>query len=294
MSFPKINEYSNKEMENFLYYLIRYMETTFSKNATHEANFDEKSLLISFEDYIVCRNNGYGYILTDGGSAGLWSYLMQDKSIEGVQLNCQGRGNNRCDILCAPFGKLVENIKKVNIELNLPDKQFDESYKIMNEIRPSNYSKNSMKDLIDNNFFRYDEGSFFYKENRFFGCESHILYLLEEEISKLDYGEKIIFDTCFEYGKALRRIYSSTDYKRFITDFFPALGFGDITFLSDDKPVIASIFYPWTTHSEKSKYLVFRGLMSGFITDAIGNNIIFDDYEIDIDNYLTLTIKSNS
>ncbi|MEF8880104.1 MAG: hypothetical protein V5A64_06930 [Candidatus Thermoplasmatota archaeon] len=294
-NFPTIKDYSEKDMSNFISLLVKYMETTFSKNADYKTNFDEKTLFLSFEDYVVCRHNGYGYILTEGGSAGLWSYLMQDKSIEAIQLECEGRENDKCNILCESSDKLIEKIdERFYKELELPEKRLNESYKAMNEIRPSSYSNNSMKDLINSNFFRYEGGSFFYNGNRFFGCESHILYLLEKEISKLEEGEKIIFETCFEYGKTLRRTYSDTDYSGFLTDFFPAIGFGDITVLSQKEPTVASIYYPWTRFSEESNFIIFRGILSGFVSDATGEKVIFDTYETDINNYLTLTIKSNS
>jgi hypothetical protein len=51
---------------------------------------------------------------------------------------------------------------------------------------------------------------------RFFACDSHILYLLESELTKLDDGEHILFDACFEYGKMLSENYGRKNYQKFI------------------------------------------------------------------------------
>ena len=100
--------------------------------------------------------------------------------------------------------------------------------KTLNEIRKTTYSINSLKDLIDAKFFKYHEGVLSYKKIRFFACDAHLLYILEEEISKLENGEQILFDNCFNYGKFVREIYGGKNYQKIITDYYPALEFGDI------------------------------------------------------------------
>jgi hypothetical protein len=291
-NFPTITNYSKKELSDFVYALLRYMEVTFSRRADHEINFEQSTLNIYFEDLIVCRNNGLGYIITDGGSAGIWAYLMQDKSLEAVQLECEGRGDKRCFVMCAPEKKIQEKTNNFFREQQLPEQKFDDVYKTMNEIRQTTYSRNSMKTLLDAGFFEYDEGNFFYKNIRFFGSESNVLYFLEQEIARLKDGDKLLFDICFEYGKTLQEIYKETDYQKFISDFFPALGFGDIAVLDADKLSIAAIYYPWTVSSETSKYIIFRGILSGFVSSSIGKKIEFKNFNIDIGNYLTLTITT--
>jgi hypothetical protein len=288
-NFPTITTCSEKEVSDFAYYLIRYIETVYAHQANHEIDISDKTLAISFSDYIICRHNGLGYIMTEGGITGIWAYLMQDKSIEGIQSECQGRGNQRCFITCAPKQKIQENGKKIYCETNLPENKFDQIYKTMNEIRETK-SVNSLKKLLDNRFFEYNEGILTFKNNRFFICESHILYLLEQEISKLENGEQILFDICFEYGKILREIYGEKEYQKFIIDFFPALGFGDITFL--DSNSIAAVYYPWTIHSETTKYIIFRGIMSGIASDSTDEKIEFRNYDVSIRDNLTLTITS--
>jgi predicted hydrocarbon binding protein/CRISPR/Cas system CSM-associated protein Csm2 small subunit len=290
-NFPTIKETKKKEFLDFAYFLVRYIETLFATDVQHEINLEDKVFTMNIKDYIICRNNGLGYIMTDGGTAGIWSYALSDKTIEGMQVKCQGRGNNKCQLICAPEKKLKELNNKFFTEINLQDKKMDNVYKKLNEIRTTTYSTNSLRDLINANFFQYKGGVLSYKKNRFFACDSHLLYILEDEIAKLENGEKILFDVCFEYGKFVRELYSGKNYKKFITDYYPALGFGDINISDSNDIKVASVFYPWTIFSEKSRYIIFRGIMSGFISDSIGERIDFKNFDLKISNYLTLTIR---
>ncbi|RLF52916.1 MAG: hypothetical protein DRN24_02410 [Thermoplasmata archaeon] len=289
-SFPTIQNSSKKEFSDFAYFLVRFVEGTYAQQAKHKLELDKKIFTISFDDYIICRHNGIGHIMTEGGITGIWSYAMQDKSIEGVQLECQGRGNERCIVLCAPEKIIKERSNKFFREQDLSDQKFDNIYKTMNAIRPTKYSSNSLKKLLNAGFFKFKRGVLSYKGHRFFACDSYILYFLEEELIKLENGEQILFDTCFEYGKYLRELYAGVDYQKFIPDFFSALGFGDIFVIPSDEIKIASIYYPWTHLSEKSKYVILRGLMSGIVSSSLGKKIEFTKYNISVKNYLTLTI----
>ncbi len=290
-NFPTVNNSSKKELEDFLYGLVRYMEVTFSKQVTHEADFSEKEFTISFKDYIICPNNGQGYLMTDGGSVGIWSFIVQDKTIEGIQTECQGRGNTCCLVKCLPGKKFIENNEFFFHEVNLPEYKFDAKYKSLNKIQPTKYSHMTMKKLLDAKFFKYDEGCFFYKNNRFFGCESQILYLLEQEISILEGGEQLLFDICFEYGRILQKLSGNTDYKKFIMDFFSGIGFGESIFIDHDPPKLVTIFYPWSVYSEHSKYIIFRGILSGFVSESIGKDIRFNNFKISIRDSLSITLS---
>ncbi|OYT58314.1 hypothetical protein B6U70_00940 [Euryarchaeota archaeon ex4484_162] len=292
-NFPTIKTCTKKEFTDFAYLLVRYIEGVYARQAKHKLEIENKLFTISFKDYIVCRHNGFGYIMTAGGIAGIWAYAVQNNSVEGVQIECQGRGDSRCFIICADEREIQKRSNSILSEKNLFAHKFDEIYKTMNEVRKTSYSKNSLKDLLDSNFFEYKRGILSYKNVRFFPVEAHILYLLEQEIIKLKNGEKHLFDICFEYGKILREIYGEKDYERFISDFFPALGFGDILFVDSDRSnkTIAAIYYPWTVFSEKSKYIIFRGLMSGIVSSSIGEKIEFRNFETHVGDYLTLIIK---
>ena len=229
--------------------------------------------------------------MADGSIAGIWAYAMRDSSIEGVQLKCQGRGDEQCLVVCAPKEEIKKRTSNLLVEKKLPEQKFDATYKTLNKIRNTTYAQNSLKDLINIGFFRYRKGILSYKNMRFFGCEAHILYLLEQEISKLEGGKQLLFETCFEYGKFLQRTYGHKDYKKFISDFFPSLGFGDILIVDSNKLSIGVTHYPWSVFSDQSEYIIFRGVMSGFVSNSLGRPIKFNDFDINTRDYLTLIIK---
>lgn len=290
-NFPTINDISANELSDFAYLVLRYIEGTYAKQAKHQLDFEKKLLTISFDNYIVCRHNGLGYIMLNGAVSGLWAYEVQDKTLEATQLECQGRGDKNCFFICAPVERLKEKTNKIFLETDLSEKQPDDRYRLLNQIRDSTYSSNSLKSLIDHKFFKYKEGILSYKTIRFFHCESHILYLLEQEILKLPDGEKILFDICFNYGKFLQEIYGGENYKKFIKDFYPALGFGDIIIRDSKEINITSMYYPWTIYSEKSNYIIFRSIMSGIISNSLDKSIELNNYKTHVRDYLTLTIS---
>lgn len=290
-NFTTVKNSSTEEISKFAYLLVRYIEGTYAQQAEHEADVKNQRFIIYFDNYIVCRHNGIGHIMTEGGITGIWSYGMQNNSIEGVQLECQGRGNQRCIVVCAPDNEIQEKTKNVFRERDLIELKSDSTYKSLNEVQKTTYVKNSLKDLLNAGFFTYKKGILSYKDHRFFHCESHILYLLEQEIIKLNNGEKTLFDACFEYGKSLGETYGKKDFEKFIPDFFSALGFGDILIINSDRLAIQFVFFPWTIFSKESKYIILRGIMSGVVSSITGKNILLNNIDAHIGKYLTLTIK---
>jgi hypothetical protein len=175
-------------------------------------------------------------------------------------------------------------------EHDLPEIKYGDYYRAVNEIRPATYSNKSLKLLIDAGFFRYREGNLSYRNSRFFICESHILYFLEEEIKRLANGEQFLYQICFDYGGKLYEIYGHDDFRAFIPDFFTGLGFGDIHVNVKDFSITFR-YYPWCIFSEKSSYIIIRGIISGFISSCLKRKIEFHKVEVNVGQYLTITIK---
>ncbi len=290
-NFPNIKNSTQKELQEFAYLFVRYCEGTFTQKAEHKMDLENKIITFVFDNYIICRHNGLGHVMTEGASAGVWAYVMQDNNLESNQSECQGRGDNRCFVLCAPENIIQEKTQNFFREKELYIQKFDDVFKTMNEIRPT-HSSNSLRLLLDTGYFNFSHGVFSHKNMRFFFCDSHLLYFLEQEISKLENGEQILFNACFEYGKFLRETYGERDFQKFIPDFFPALGFGDIIILDPHKPCLASVYYPWSIFSKNSRYIIFRGIMSGFVSSSIDKRVEFINHTIDIKTYLTLTIST--
>ena len=90
--FPQINRVKDRDLENFIFFLVRYIEGTYASDATHELDLKNKTFKIKLKNYIVCRHDGIGLVMTDGGIAGIGAWLYNDTSVEGVQTKCRAGG----------------------------------------------------------------------------------------------------------------------------------------------------------------------------------------------------------
>jgi hypothetical protein len=243
------------------------MESIYSSKIDY--HLDLKNYIVKFilNNYVVCKTNGLGYIFTDGAIGGVWAYGIGDNNIEGVQIKCQGRCDKHCEFIAA----LPSVFKKLKLkflsESNLDGLELEYSYNDINGIRETEYSKTSFKDLIDTGFFTQRTGIIKHKDERFLLLESSIMYILENELKKLKGANKILFDIAFEYGKEFMKKETAKNKERFITDFFGALGFGDVIALKkDNKYSIVINYFPWTKWADKIDYVMLRGMISGILS----------------------------
>jgi predicted hydrocarbon binding protein len=289
--FPQMGKAKDKEILDFCYFFVRYLAGVYASDAAENADLKSKTFKVSLKDYIVCRHNGIGLIMTDGGVAGTWAWICADPSIEAVQTRCQGRGDEHCEIISGPISELERSAKNILMQKELPIYSFDEHYQIKNQIKPLRYSKNSLKTLLDDRFFEYKKGAISYKNKRLFLDDAHMLYLLENELNNTLGEDNILFEAAFEEGKELAKLYGGKDWSKFITDLFPALGFGDIAILDHQNPKIGLIYYPWTELSSDSTYSIIRGTISGIITECSHKETLLKLSGIEDGEFLTITIS---
>ena len=271
-NFPNVKRYTMKDTVNFIYYFTRYMEATYARKITYK--IDSKKLIYKMfmDNYVICRFSGIGHLLSDGGSAGVWSYMMCDPNIEAIKPKCQGRGDKNCEVIAAPYEILDRMGYKPLRCTGLETLKLDNKYLEINKIRPSAYAVNSLKKLIDTGFFKYDHGQITYKDERFFLCEASFMYIVEKELKKTKNGLDILWSCSFDFGKRLAEIAGGQDPAKFIMDFFPALGFGDILVKRAPWKVLVN-FFPWTKWADDVDFVMFRGILSGFISGLTSKNI---------------------
>ncbi|MEM5826335.1 MAG: hypothetical protein QXM64_03025, partial [Candidatus Aenigmatarchaeota archaeon] len=241
---------------------------------SHHIDYENKVLKIIMRDYIICSKNGLGYIFSEGAIAGIWAYACEDPSIEAIQIKCQGRGDKECEVIAAPYETLVKMGYKPIRCKKLEKGKLTPEYKIFNEIRPTSWARNSLKSLIDAGFFDYKHGQVTYRSERFFLCETSFMYILEKELKKIKNGLKILWDCSFDFGKRLAEISGKQEPCKFIMDFFPALGFGDI--LASRKEGRYEIFvkyFPWLEWYKDIDFTMFRGMLSGVISGFTEKNV---------------------
>ncbi|MCX8158199.1 MAG: hypothetical protein N3D73_00880 [Candidatus Diapherotrites archaeon] len=289
--YPHIRNASVKQIDKFLDYFLTYMEAVFfGKNIKHSANFDKKIYNMQMEDYVVCGKNGLGYILTDGGCAGTWAYLVQDFSIEGVQTKCKGRGDDHCEVICAPPTYLKKNNIKYLTENNLKEdfEGLSSQYQMFNEVRETKYGKTSLKDLINANVFSLKNGQLSLNNERYILIEAGFLYMLEDGLRKMG-EEKLIEKYAFEFAKDLIKKEKTTNIENFAMNLLSAMGFGDVLIIKrSGKYYVQFNYFPWTELAENSKFLYIKGFTAGLLSKK--RNVILDGPKISTKNkFLSLT-----
>jgi hypothetical protein len=274
-NFPTINSSSEKELEEFSHLLVMFVAATWaSKTEEIINNLKTKEFKIRIWDYVICSKNGIGHILGDGGIAGVWSYPFQDQTLEGVQNVCQGRGEAFCEIYVAPREVLREKgIKFFEVD-NIDIMGEEKNHLEINRIKKTQFSVNSMKQLIDGGLFRFKDRKIVFRGTRYFSAEISLYYILEMELEKLNNGKKVLFDVSFDFGKKIGAECDS-EIDKFIMDYLSALGFGDILLRTENgKKRLISNYFPWTSLSEQSNFTIFSGITSGLLSGSTDKDII--------------------
>jgi hypothetical protein len=287
---------SEKEFLDSAYYMVMYVACSFASEIKHTINLESKRFEARMQDYIICKWNGQGHIMSAGSITGLWSYVIDDISIEGVQTKCLGRGDNECCIICSTPEELTSSLLEYYTETDLQKLKFTSSYEEMNQIRKPEYAQNSLQDLLDSEFMEYKKGKLSFRGERFFICEAHLMFFLERELQKLPEGEKILFEVSFNFGKHLANKVGKEQYQKFMMDFLPAIGYGDILVYSEgERYKVSSSFFPWTEYFQDLRFTFFRGMCSGMISGFTGKEVILDNINTSTANgYLDLIMSSNN
>jgi hypothetical protein len=270
-NIPTIENTPKERFKEFAYFLVRWVGTTFSRDIKYKLDLATKKFELEMQDYIVCSKNGLGQLMTEGGVSGIWAYVSCDKTIEGVQTRCKGRGDQKCELISAPPAILKGQGLTFFTELNLYPMKFSREYKELNKIRETNYSQDSLKSLINSGTFKYEHGIVNFKGERHFQVEASLVYILENELKKLPNGEHILFQTAFDYGKSLGKQIKQEHSVRFLMDYLSVTGWGDIMVI---KNKVLSIYHPWLEMAKSSNYTFFRGLASGLLSGLQDREIV--------------------
>jgi hypothetical protein len=163
-------------------------------------------------------------------------------------------------------------------EINLQDKKLTSEYFSLNKIVKTSHATKSLKEMVASGMFEYAHGIMKFKGDRYFLLESSCSYLIEEELTRLTSSEDLIFQSAFKFGNSLiTRTHQDT---KFITDYMSALGWGDVyVTIKDSKYRVISSHYPWTEYSKNSKFIIFRGLLSGMLSAITGKDIKLNEVE---------------
>lgn len=266
--YPNIKNTTPEKINGFFYTFLRYMEAiSFGRKLEFETNFKEKTYIMKMERYIVCSENGIGLVLTDGGSAGMWSYTLQDFEIEGTQTKCHGRGDPNCEVICAPIEYFKNKKQPYFTETNLASfTTISPNYNLFNSLKPLSYCKTSLKDLIHNGIFNFKSGQLEHNGERYALTEASLMYLLESGLKQVQ-AENILFEAAFEFAKKLTEQEKTNKLDSFAMSFLSAIGFGDTLIIKKEgKYFIQFDSFPWAEFAENSDFLMIKGLVSGLLS----------------------------
>jgi len=289
----KLEKDSKKKFEDFCHNLVRYMESIYSSKIKHELDIKNKIAHFWFKDYIVCKENGIGLILTDGAIGGIWSFIVSDPTAEAVQRKCQGRGNRFCELISGPR-KTLEKMKiKTFKENNLSNLSLENLYNRFNTVYPTNYSKTSFKSLIDSGYFTQRTGIIKHNNHRFLLIESSIMYILESNLKRLPGGNEKLFDISFDFGRKLVLEDKPEIITNYAMDLLCAFGFGDVLLTKvGNEYKISFDYFPWTKFAKSVDFSIIRGLLSGMISGFENKKIIFNKTIKDFSKgYMSLVLK---
>lgn len=268
-SFPQIEEDGKTEVAEFLEFFMAYIEYIYASSIEYEMDLESKVLEILAQDYVVCRKNGEGHILSQGAVAGCIGYMMQDKSIEAVKSSCQGRGDEKCKVIAKPSSQIDHEVYSSKLYAS---KDLSAKYEIINKVTFKDIkADDSIKDFIDKAVFEYHKGSLNFRDNRLILVESSLIYLLENKVE-----DEALYDISFDCGRNLAQ---GEDSIEFVKDFVSALGWGDLRTLEDESALVFHKF-PWTSLASDSDFPIVRGLMSGFMSSIRNKDTRFREYEV--------------
>jgi hypothetical protein len=270
--YPIADSVGEKKLDEFMYMFTRYIEVIYARQLKHRIDFKSRLLELEADSYVCCAKDGMGYLLLIGPWTGGWAHIMGDSSIEGIQIACQGRGDKRCRLFCAPAPVLKGMKLKPPAEPDMYDLGEDMGkYGQLNAVYPSENGNGSMVALIENGIFRYERGQLFFGDKRMVGIESSMQYMIDDCLSRSAKTRKILFDTAFSAGKDMGKGREAAFAQRLLS----GIGFGDAQVVSVKGGYKVMLFhFPWTAFSKDCRFTTLAGFVSGLLSGVHGKDII--------------------
>jgi len=249
------------------HFVIKYIGSVYSSDIREVIDLEAKKLTIRANNFVVCRHNGLGLLLTSGGVAGIWACAMNDHTVEGVQTACQGRGDAHCEVVCAPSAELKREGHKVYHERRVTHLALDERYRDFNRPRKLEYAETSAQDMINLGVFRYEGGVLSLGDERHFVCGASLVYMLEEEFASDREVGRVLRETAYEQGRRIGTAAGRRDYRRFVPEYLASCGWGDTLVSESARLKLRVNFFPWTKWTDDATFTIFKGLVEGMLSE---------------------------
>jgi hypothetical protein len=269
--YPKAGIIGAKKLDEFMYMFTRYIEVIYARELRHRLEMQKKLLELECDSYVGCYRNGIGYLLLNGAWTGVWSFILDDNSIDGVQVACQGRGDRRCRLVCAPAAALKERGFEALTEPDMGGLEEDNRmYEALNAVHPSSNNNLSMSALIESGIARYERGKLSFGATRMVGIEFSMYYLIDNSFSKDAKARKILYGAAYDSGREMGLGKDPVFVQRFLS----GIGFGDVEVMAAGGGFrVLFLHFPWTSFSKKCRFTILSGFVSGLLSGACGKAI---------------------
>jgi len=261
----------------FLRETVRFLEATLGECTNYSVDWKSKRVEMSFQDFAVCRKNGNGLFFI-GAFTGLLAFVFNDKTIEGIQTTCRGRGSSECHGIAMPasaFGK-TKFISHANFgETTLP-----QQYDAFNSIIPFE-QEYGLEALGQVGLTKYQTSKFEVLGERFIPLEISFEFGLEKRLKTSGMNlEKTVYTPSFNafqsFGKQIaeKRRGAASNALDFTAKLLSALGWGLVQVRPDSRPGFIIRGFPWTQDLETLKTSqYFMGAIDGLVSGLSGKKV---------------------
>jgi predicted hydrocarbon binding protein len=274
-NFFTIKSYSdNQKFIEYVGLLNNFIEGTYAQKMSFDADMQTPKFNFHLDKFVGCNKSGLGYFLPNGAAAGLLCYLLERDDIEGVQTQCQGRGEKECLVTYAPQKFFQEN-KIQFIDSGKYDKVLvSPEYANWNKVQSTKYSKDSFQNLLNSKFFSYNQGVIEKDSQRYFIFETSGIYILETELKLVSGFDEVLLQVSTKQGETLWEIGAKNS--KGLSDLLTAFGWGDIFIVKKSEKYLVNIdFYPWTPLFDKTNFTIIQGILQGALSKIEGRKVEF-------------------
>jgi hypothetical protein len=278
-NFPTIKTASEDDIKYLAFNFLDIISAVWcEKLEIKDFDINRKTAEFKFKDFVVFRKNGLGYSILDGVTAGFFDFFIADSLLESSR-----KILNKSEII---INVSIENNKFRTDVKNYPLRLSENS--VFNAIK--SIRKPSFNDFINTGLISYKNNMFLVNGKVFFQCHINFLYILEAEFKSKNLGGilfKAGYDFSISFFTDVFKNIKKEDRLSFSSDFFSALGFGDVNFFNDH--VICTSF-PWSSLYKEVDFMIFKGIFSGVLSLIYGN-IILNNHKISINNGLDVIFE---
>ncbi len=281
-NFMKKGDASNSEIAEYIGIVSKFVEGTYASKISGKFDVANSKVEYDLNNFVIISKLDRGYFLPNGGTAGLISRLLNDKTIEVVDTGINGNHH----LICMQEAKLSELKYNYLTETDLDGLDLEEEYAARNQVKDYPKDATSFKQLLDSKYFSYADGIIRHGEERYFLLEVSAWYLIEKELAKYDGAMQILEAASRETGARLLSTNTTNELARILT----ATGWGNPQILlKKGKVSLILTTVPWTKFYKEVNFAVLRGLLEGMLSKIHSREVMLNAPSVDL-TQISLTL----